>query len=454
MSSTIAAIATPKGKGGLGVIRISGPDAIAVAQGIFAAKSGKSLNKMAGYTALYGHVFDEGGDIDEAVALIFRAPKSYTGEDVAELSCHGGEYNLARVLSAAYRAGAVPAAAGEFTKRAFLGGKLSLTEAEAVADIISADGEYSAKLSLAAHRGAIAAEIDRVAQLLTAISGSVAANIDFPEEDLAEMTREEMATSAAEALRSLDALLDSFSVGQQIRSGIPAVIIGAPNVGKSSLMNFLCRRERSIVSDIPGTTRDIVETHINIAGVTLIVADTAGIRDTDNPIEKIGVQKALEKIPESGIIFCVLDGSMPLSDAEAELLLSCPIGRTIMVINKTDLPQLLNVRYILEKYIHIVYISAINGDGFDGIESAVRNLLDLQKLDENAAVLANGRQYSCAARARDGVAELHRALTSGETFDIVGVLLDEALDNLLELTGGKASQAVIDEIFSHFCVGK
>ncbi len=452
LEKTIAAIATAENAAGLGVIRISGPEALAVAARVFVPAGTKRLAEMQGYTAAYGRVRDGAEELDEAVALVFRAPRSYTGEDVVELSCHGGTFLLRRVLKAVLQNGAAPAGAGEFTKRAFLNGKLSLTEAEAVADLIAAGGEQSARSALAARDGALYHALTAIIEQLVLVSSSLAAWIDFPEEDVPSVEGEDLKNSLDALCARLDALLATFETGRIVREGITAAIVGKPNVGKSTLMNLLAGKTRSIVTDIPGTTRDVVEDTVTVGGVTLRLADTAGLRNTDDPVERIGVDYAKKRLAQADLVLAVFDSSRPLSEEDAGMMEDIGLTPCIAVINKTDLAPRLDRAAVAARFARVVEISAATGEGAKGLADAIGELFRISSFDPMRAVLANERQLDCALRARELLEEARAALSL--TPDAVCVNIDCALDALLELTGERANTAVIDRVFERFCVGK
>lgn len=320
MSQTIAAISTPPAPAGLGVIRLSGDEAVAVASRVFRpGRAGRDLAGLKGYTAAYGHVFDEEGDIDDCVALVFRAPHSYTGEDVVELSCHGGLYLLRRVLRAVLAAGARPAGAGEFTRRAFLNGKLDLTRAEAVMELIAADGRLAARTALAAREGNLYRRMDAVKNELVGLSAHFSAYVDYPDEDIPALDEAALDGVLARAEESLSSLLATYDAGRVLREGVDTVIVGSPNVGKSTLMNWLAGCERSIVTPVAGTTRDVVEETVRLGDVVLRLSDTAGIRETNDAVESIGVQRARQRMEQAALVLAVFDGSRPLSEDDRAL---------------------------------------------------------------------------------------------------------------------------------------
>lgn len=453
-ASTVAAISTPLAAGGLGVIRVSGPRAVELAAEVFSPAGSRRIQDVPGYSGVYGRVHDQNGEIDEAIALVFRAPKSYTGEDVVELSCHGGVYILQRTLRALVAAGAAPAAPGEFTKRAFLNGKLGLTQAEAVMDLIASQGEQAARAALCARDGALYAKIRSVTGALVAVSGHMAAWVDFPEEDIPEVEQETLQQAFQQALSEIRALIRTFDAGKLLREGVETAIVGRPNVGKSTLMNLLTGCEKSIVTDIPGTTRDVVEDTVRLEELVLRLSDTAGLRETDDPVESVGVARAYKRIQAASLVIAVFDSSQPLSEADLKLLSELAGRSCVAVVNKTDLPRVADLRAIRALIPAVVELSAKGGTGVSELAQAVRQVLRTGEVDTSAAMLANERQLDCAQRAAEALQEASDALRDGCTLDAVGVCVDTALDALLALTGERVSDVVVDEVFSHFCVGK
>lgn len=453
-NSTIAAISTAQGEGGIGVIRVSGDGAIEIADKVFKNINNKKLSDMKGYTAAFGSIVFEGEKLDEAVALVFRAPHSYTGEDVVELSCHGGMYITKQVLRAVLEAGAVPAEAGEFTKRAFLNGKLDLTEAEAVIDIISAKSKSAARSAICVKEGALRKKITEVKDDLLSLTAHLSAWADYPEEDIAEVSDEDILVTCERAELTLKRLLDTYDSGQAVKQGIDTVIAGRPNVGKSTLMNLLSGTEKSIVTDIPGTTRDVVEDTVLVGDVILRLSDTAGLRDTDDAVEKIGVDRARKKLSQCGLLLAVFDNSRELDSDDLELIEMSREVPTVAIINKTDLQAKLDINKIKSDISNIVYVSAANGEGREDIINAVEKIAGTQNLNPSEGILSNERQRSNVYNALNSVREAKAAVETGMTFDAVTVSLEDAISELLEMTGEKTSDEVIDRVFHNFCVGK
>lgn len=452
--STVAAIATPNAPGGIGIIRISGEDAFKIADFVFKSVSSKRLSELKGYTAAFGHVYDGENLIDECIATVFRAPKSYTGEDVVELSCHGGLYVTNSVLRAVLSAGALPAEAGEFTKRAFLNGRIDLAEAEGVMNIISAKGRDALNAAVTTLDGALSRRIDSVCRTLTHLGAGMAVWTDYPDEDIPEVRTDSLLKSLENISKELDSLISSFEAGHAITEGISTVICGHPNVGKSTLMNLLTGYDRSIVTDIAGTTRDVIEETVRLGSAVLRLQDTAGLRVSSDEIENIGVSIARQRIDRAGLIIAVFDASIPLSDEDIDLLKKCGEKRAVAVINKTDIGVCIDKKEI-EKYIPVVVeMSASSGNGIDELKNAVEKMLSLDTLDSSAVMLTTERQRNCCVRAKSCVDEAVEALKFGMTLDAVNVGVDSAIDALNELTGKKATETVVDEVFSKFCVGK
>lgn len=451
---TIAAIATPVSAGGIGIIRISGEKAPEVAGKIFKSVNGKTPQEMLGYTGMYGRIYDKDGEIDEAVLFVYKAPKSYTGENVVEICCHGGIYLVKKVLRACLEAGARPAEAGEFTKRAFLNGKMSLTQAEAVMELISAQGKQSAQAALSARNGQVYKRINGITEQLLNLSSALAAWVDYPDEEIEEVSEENLKKSVTTICESLKQLLREYDTGKVFSEGVETVIVGRPNVGKSTLMNLLSGEQKSIVTQIPGTTRDIVEDTIRVGDVILHLADTAGLRETDDPIEQMGVELANKKLKSSYLILAVFDSSESMSDDDWELVEKIQDRPVVAVVNKSDLGKKIEIEKLREKLSYVVEVSASEGQGIEELTQAITSLLGWNQLDASAGLLVNERQRACAQEADKTMSEAMEALKAGETLDAINVCVDSAIDSLLSLTGEKASVAVVDKVFERFCVGK
>lgn len=455
MSDTIAAIATAQAPGGIGIIRISGENAREIAGKVFRSASNKTLDEISGYQALYGRVFDENQTpIDDVIALNFAAPKSYTGEDVVELSCHGGMYILTKILRRVIDSGARIAQPGEFTKRAFLNGKISLNQAESIMDLISAHAEQSHRIALAGKDGVLDKKIDDIRTKLVDMGAHLAAWADYPEDDIPELSDDSILALMTEIKTDLQNLIDSYDTGRLLKNGINTVIVGRPNVGKSTLMNLLSGYSRSIVTDIPGTTRDIVEETVQIGGVVLSLADTAGLRESDDVVENIGVELARQKIDQADLILAMFDASNSLNDEDISLIEKIKDKNTIAIINKSDLEAVIEKQIIQQALNTVVEISANDLGSSKVLETAIAEKFKSLKLDPSSGVISNERQRAAVQTALDCVKEAYSAMKMGMTLDAVTVSLDFALNSLFELTGEKASERVVEQVFEKFCVGK
>lgn len=453
MGKTIAAVATPEGLGGIGVIRVSGDNAISVADKVFKSVSGKKLYELSGYTALFGHIVDDGKTVDEAVALVFRAPKSYTGEDTVELSVHGGAYVVRQVLRAVLSAGAKMAERGEFTRRAFENGKINLTEAEAVIDIISADGEQALRASVAAKDGAVTKKCREIKENLTFAAATVAAFSDFPDEEPEFSGIDKLEEMLCNAENALDRLCEDYDTGRMIRRGINTVIVGPPNAGKSTLMNLLVGCERSIVTSVAGTTRDIIEETVSLDGVVLRLSDTAGLRETDDEVEQIGVRLTRERLDTADLVVAVVDSTDSNSSSLAELLDEVKGRPVVVVFNKSDIASA-DVCVAESRGFKWVEMSAKEGKGLESFTELVKQVTGTANLTGEQSVYLNERQRDCAVRALACVREALETLQCGMTVDAVGVCLDDALAALMELSGERVTVEVANKVFEHFCVGK
>lgn len=452
--STIAAISTPDAPGGIAVIRISGEDSINVAEKIFSPYGDKKVCDMSGYTCAYGIAHDNGERLDDCILTVFKAPHSYTGEDVVEISCHGGLYVTRRILRAALKNGAINAEAGEFTKRAFLNGKLDLTQAEAVMDIISAKGERELKMAENLREGAAFKRVDKCSERLMKLLGDLAAWADYPEEDIPSVEPENLRNELSDISAELGSLIKNYDCGRILREGVSTAIIGKPNVGKSTLFNRLSGFNRSIVTDIAGTTRDVVEESVSIGDITLRLSDTAGIHETNDVIEGMGVDIAEKLIDSSELIIAVFDGGCPLTEDDLYLINKINNKNTVAVINKNDVEQKLDIELISDKLKHIVYLSAKENKGIDELKNVIENIFEINDMTINSVSAANERQKRCIESAIDCIDNCILAIDNGEMLDAINVILDEAEQHILELTGKRITNEVVDEVFSRFCVGK
>lgn len=455
---TIAAIGTPKGNGGIGIVRVSGDDSLNIVNKIFIPYSKKSKNilGMPGYTAKLGKVVFEGELLDEAIVFVFRSPKSYTGENVVEISCHGGLFVLNRVLDAVLSFGARLAMPGEFTKRAVLNGKMGIIQAESVKDIIEAKSKSAAKLALLNKEGVLNERIFKIKENLTHIIAKISVSIDYPEdEDLSNINYSKIKSELHNLLEEIEKLLKTYKTGRIIKDGVDTVIVGKPNVGKSSLMNALVLKEKSIITDIPGTTRDIVEETIFCDNVILNLKDTAGIRNSENIIEKIGIEKSLEKIKEAELVLAVFDASEELSEEDEKILnILKKKDNVIGILNKSDLPKKINLDHMKKNIKNIVSVSAKKNVGIEKLKENIKKVSYNDISDPEKGILTTKRQFVSLEKSSKYIKKALDQIDVNETADLIMDSLDSALEELLILTGEKVSQTVTDEIFSKFCVGK
>ncbi len=454
--STIAAICTAQSPGAVGLIRISGQNAQEIADKVFVcAKSSVKLFDTAANSFLYGKIVDENGQkIDEAIALNFLAPKSYTGENVVELSCHGGMFVMQKVLNAVIKAGARIASPGEFSKRAFLNGKFDLAQAEAIMDIISAQNEQAAKIAIGTKDGALSKGIEKITQELVNIASHLSAWADYPDDDVPQIDEDMLKSSLKNAETKLNELITSFDKGKIIRDGVETAIVGKPNAGKSTLMNLLAGCQKSIVTHIAGTTRDVVEERVVFSNIVLNLADTAGMRNTEDPVEKIGVQIAKDKMSTAQLVFAVFDCSEKLTEDDFSMIENLDGVPSIAVINKSDLESKIDTKFIEENFESVVYISAKEGNGLEALETAVENIFHTKNLDDTALMLNTQRQKDIALRAYECLVEAKNAYDFGMTLDAVTVCVEDAIKALLELCGKSVSEEVVNSVFEKFCVGK
>lgn len=453
-SRPFCAISTPRAAGGIAVIRVCGSGAVALAAKVFRPAGTARVEDLAGNTCVYGKIFDNNALLDDGILTVFRSPHSYTGEDTAELSCHGGVYVSQRVLDALLKAGGRPAEPGEYTKTAFLNGKLSLAQAESVLDVISAGSEGALRNAAALREGALFQKISAAAAILTDKLSALAAWADYPEEDLPEVSDDALNADLQQVLTQLKTMADRYDYGRILRDGVNTVICGRPNVGKSTLFNALAGCQRSIVTSIAGTTRDVIEEQVRLGNLLLRLSDTAGLRETEDQIEQIGVEQARSRMEQAELILAVFDSTEPLTQEDLALL-SALKGhpRTLLILNKSDQNPILCDKQLAEFALPVCTLSAKDGQGLETLETALEQLVLDAPPSEDAA-LANARQKSCLDSAISALADACFALSSGEPLDGVTVLLETALDALLSLTGERVTDAVVDAVFRNFCVGK
>lgn len=440
MNDTIAAIATANATGAVSIIRISGEEAILIASELI----NKDLSKKEGYTITFGTVQEENDVVDEVLVSIFRAPKSYTGEDVVEIGCHGGLFITRKILSLCLGKGARLARRGEFTERAFLNGKMDLSQAEGVNDLINATDEVNAKSAMHSLKGSVSKILKPLEEDLTQIISNIEVNIDYPEyDDVHQLTEDEILPKAKAWLKDIQKLIDEAKKAVNIREGIDTVILGRPNVGKSSLLNALLEEDKAIVTDIAGTTRDIVEGTVRLDGITLNLIDTAGIHESNDIVEKIGIDKSLQALEKAELVIVVLDGSEALTDEDHKLLEMTKNKNRIVVYNKND-------KAIQHDGISI---SAINGD-VEALTNAIKEKYEKELYLASSDTLNNERQIGLAIQAEQSMKNAIRTLEDGMELDLVTIDLENAWTSLKEITGKVGKEDLLDEIFSRFCLGK
>lgn len=456
MKKTIAAISTPPGTGGIAVIRISGDQALEIGDRIFRGRG--KLSDAASHTIHYGFIVNEQNEkIDEVLVSVMRAPKTFTTEDTIEINTHGGTMTVQNVLTTVIKAGAVMAEPGEFTKRAFLNGRIDLSQAEAVIDIINSKNELSRKNALSQLEGTLSKEIRAIRQELVHLAARMQVLIDYPDEELEDVTEQEIEQIVSQCAERAGKLLDTADNGKIIKDGIRTAIAGKPNVGKSSLLNSLARADRAIVTDIAGTTRDVIEESVNLNGVPILLTDTAGIRDTDDAVEKIGVERSKKSIQEADLVLVMLDGSELLTDEDRSVLRATHDKKRIIIINKTDLgrPKYTEAVRAKANGDPVLEISALTGSGLEELAEEIRQIYNFHAMSGNSgAVITNMRHKQALLVAREALYRAADAIQSGMPADIASIDMNEAISALGEITGETVSDDIVNEIFHHFCVGK
>ena len=451
MNDTIAAISTTLGVGAISIIRVSGNDAIKIVNKIF---KGKNLEKVETHTINYGNIVDKDEIIDEVLVSVMKSPKTFTTEDVVEINCHGGISTTNKVLELVLNNGARLAEPGEFTKRAFLNGRIDLTQAESVMDLINSKNESKRKVAIKGLNGYVSNIIRNLRQEILELLASIEVNIDYPEyEDAIVMTNDIVKPKITEIKERLTKIINESENGKILTSGIKTIIIGKPNVGKSSILNRLLDEEKAIVTDIEGTTRDTVEGSITINGVSLNIIDTAGIRETEDIVEKIGVEKSLSLINEADLIVIVLNNNEELTEEDKKIITACKDKKVIVVINKSDLERKINLDDI--KYQNIVYTNTIDLNGINSLKEKIVELFNLNELEQqDYTYLSNVRQISLAKEAYQILEEVDNGIKNEVPVDMIEIDIKRAWEKLGEIIGETYTEELIDQLFSQFCLGK
>lgn len=453
---TVAAIATALGEGGIAIIRVSGDKSLHIVDKVFKAVNGKDMLSMKPYTMRYGHILDEDGEtIDEVIVSFMKGPRSFTAEDTVEINCHGGVISTNKVLQAVIKAGARLADPGEFTKRAFLNGRIDLSQAEAVMDIISAKTELSMKSAMMQSEGRLSTEIEKLRAEALNVLALIEYAVDFTEDD--EEPDETIPVRVKEGIENLigevDSLIESADEGKLIREGLNVVIVGKPNVGKSSLMNILLNEKRAIVTEIAGTTRDVIEEYINLDGIPVRIIDTAGIRETEDVVEKIGVERSKEKINQADLVIFMLDTSRELDEEDREIINYIKDKKYLVLLNKVDLERKIDLEE-LKDLKNKIEISAKEALGIDRLKEEIKNLFFSGKIDSESLIVTNTRHKQALYRATENLNEGLNGMNRNEFLDLISIYVTSALRALGEITGAEVEEDVVNKIFAEFCCGK
>ena len=453
--NTIVALATPSGAGAIAIIRLSGKDAITIAAEVFNSIRGKELSKQKSHTVHLGNIVDGNRIIDEVLATVFKNPNSYTGENVVEFSCHGSSYIQQEIIQLLLRKGCRMATAGEFTLQAFLNGKMDLSQAEAVADLIASDSKASHQLAIQQMRGGFSTEIEELRIQLLNFASLIELELDFSEEDVEFANREEFQKLIKKITVLLKKLIDSFATGNVLKNGIPVAIVGRPNSGKSTLLNSLLNEERAIVSNIAGTTRDTIEDEITIRGIRFRFIDTAGLRETTDEIEKIGVERALEKLEKSSIYIYLFDSTeMSVLEVKKELDSFTTNSKQLIVANKIDKASTEQLSAINNSDLPFLTISAKNKDSLDVLTNSLLDIAGIEALDSNQLMVTNSRHYDVLIKSLEEISKVQEGIDNHLTGDLLAIDLRQALYFLGEITGQVSNDDLLGNIFANFCIGK
>ncbi len=451
MNDTIAAISTALGVGAISIIRVSGKDAIQIVNPLFQEKD---LQKVLSHTIHYGHIIDQEETIDEVLVSVMRAPKTFTTEDVVEINCHGGITTTNKILEVLLNHGCRLAEPGEFTKRAFLNGRIDLVNAESVMDLIEGKTEKARKVAMHGLEGKTSNRIKELRQQILEVLANIEVNIDYPEyEDIEEMTNEKILPSLKQIEEDLQKIIEESENGQLIKTGIKTVIVGRPNVGKSSILNRLLNEEKAIVTEIEGTTRDAIEGSISLNGILLNIIDTAGIRKTNDVVEKIGVDKSLHLIDQADLVIVVLNNNEPLTSEDQEILQKTKDHPSIVVVNKNDLPQKIDLEALKDR--NIIYTNTIDLNGIESLKERIIELFHFDQIEkDDYTYLSNARQISLAKEAKAYLKEVHKGIDQAMPLDMVEIDLKKSWDKLGEIIGETYTEELIDQLFRQFCLGK
>ena len=454
--STIASISTAPGIGGIGIIRMSGKKSFEVLNKIFYPKNQYNIEDIKGYTIKYGHIKENEKIIDEVLVSFFKAPHSYTAENMCEINSHGGIVVMRKILDLCLKNGAELAEPGEFTKRAFLNGRMDLSQAESVIDIINAKSDIEAKEGIKQLEGFLTQEINKIKEKILDLMTNIEVSIDYPEYDIENLLESDVSNKLNNIKIDLQKLEKSFSNGKIIKEGIKTAIIGKPNAGKSSLLNAILKEERAIVTKFEGTTRDTIEEFVNINGIPLKLIDTAGIRETDNEIEKIGIEKSKSLAKEADLCIVIIDSSKKLDREDENILNVVNKNNTVVVLNKSDLGSVIDANTaIINNFKYIVNISALRNEGINDLYDIITKMFNLNEINlDNELIITNERHKNIISKAISNIEKAKKSLDDNMPIDIVAISIKDVLSNLGEITGDVASEEIINEIFARFCLGK